>query len=314
MNGIERITGRIQADAQAEIDRRIGAARAEAEEILSGYRTLAETESRSMTEKNEKAAAAREERLVSMAHMEARKITLAARQEMVERAYERALDLLCSMPEDRYAEALSDLLVEAASSGQEEVLFNARDRKLVGDRAVSAANTKANLKLVLSTQTANIRGGFILRDRNTEVNGSFETLIRLQKTQTAGEVAKRLFPVPGAKTETPAPAKADESAKAVPAAAKAETPAPAKVDSQPPAKSAPVKSEAAKSAPAKSEAAKSAPSKTEPAKAEASKPESGERVRRTGNRRRKTGTGGASGAKSGTSGGKSGANGSGKSS
>ena len=38
MNGIERITGRIQADTQTEIDRRLDAARASADRVLSDYR------------------------------------------------------------------------------------------------------------------------------------------------------------------------------------------------------------------------------------------------------------------------------------
>ena len=38
-----------------------------------------------------------------------------------------------------------------------------------------------------------MKGGFILSDGKVEVNCSFDTLVRLQKTETAGEVAKRLF-------------------------------------------------------------------------------------------------------------------------
>ena len=193
MNGIERITGRIRTEAQEEGERRLDAARKSAQEILEKYRRQAESESQSLSDKNAKTAAAREERLVSMAQMEARKTILAARQEMVERAYDRALELLCSMPEKQYVDALAALIAEASATGKEEVLFSAKDQKSAGKKAVDKANA-AGKSLTLSKETANIHGGFILRDRNVEVNGSFETLVRLQKTQTAGEVAKRLFP------------------------------------------------------------------------------------------------------------------------
>ena len=56
------------------------------------------------------------------------------------------------------------------------------------------ANALSGKKLALSKDTANIRGGFILRDRNVEVNCTFETLVRLQRGQAAGAVAKLLFP------------------------------------------------------------------------------------------------------------------------
>ena len=198
MNGIERITGRIRDDAQAEADRRLDAARASADKILADYRARAESESKALTEKNDKNAAAREERLISMANMDARKAILAARQDMLERAYIRALDILCSMPREESVNALADLIAQAASTGHEEVIFNAKDQKELGEQAVSAANQKTGMNLILSQDTANIRGGFILRDKNIEVNGSFETLVRLQKNQTAGEVAKLLFDPSGA--------------------------------------------------------------------------------------------------------------------
>ena len=218
MNGIERITGRIRDDAQAEADRRLDAARASADKILADYRARAESESKALTEKNDKNAAAREERLISMANMDARKAILAARQDMLERAYVRALDILCSMPREESVKALADLIAQAASTGHEEVIFNAKDQKEIGEQAVGAANQKTGMNLILSQDTANIRGGFILRDKNIEVNGSFETLVRLQKNQTAGEVAKLLFDPSGAaaqkspKANKPAPVKIEKPA------------------------------------------------------------------------------------------------------
>ena len=48
-------------------------------------------------------------------------------------------------------------------------------------------------QLRLSEETQPIRGGFILKDKNVEVNCTFETLVRLQKAETAGAVVKKLF-------------------------------------------------------------------------------------------------------------------------
>ena len=86
MNGIEKITARIDAQTQEEIDRLLADAKEQAAQITAQYRAQAETERASLTARSEKAAQEREERLVSVAQMEARKVTLSARQEMVERA------------------------------------------------------------------------------------------------------------------------------------------------------------------------------------------------------------------------------------
>lgn len=193
MNGIEKITQRIQADAQAEIDRVLNEAKAQAAEITAKYKAQADAEAAQIAAKNEKAAAEREERLAGTAQMEARKLALAAKQEMVEKAYDLALKKLCAMPAEKYTAVLADLLAEASSTGKEEVIFSAKDREKVGKAAVEQANKAGGRQLKLSGETRDIQGGFILRAENVEVNCAFDTLVRLQKAETAGAVAQKLF-------------------------------------------------------------------------------------------------------------------------
>lgn len=195
MNGIEKITQRIQADAQAEIDRILEDAHAEAAKLTAGYESQAAAEAAELSAKNQKAAAEREERLVSTAQMEARKVGLAAKQEMVEKAYALALEKLCSMPDEKYVQTVADLLVQAAPNGRGAVIFAPAERERIGEAAVRAANEKLNGgKLTLAEETRPLKGGFILSDGKVEVNCSFDTLVRLQKAETAGAAAKKLFP------------------------------------------------------------------------------------------------------------------------
>ena len=226
MNGIEKITGRIAADAQAEAERVLSSAREEAAQITAKYKSQADAESADLAAKNAKAAVEREERIVSVAQMEARKVLLSAKQEMVEKTYALALEKLCAMPEERYVQVLAELLVQASSTGREEVIFSPADRDRVGKAAVAKANetlakqaapdvpqggskvtdllskvatsvtaiAKGTAMLTLSKETRVIQGGFILKDENVEVNCTFDTLVRLQKAETAGMVAKKLFP------------------------------------------------------------------------------------------------------------------------
>ena len=242
MNGIDKITQRIGADTQAEIDRILADAAVQAEAAADKFRTQAEAEDRDLLAKSERAqadreaaelaarnqrnAAEREERLVSAAQMEARKTLLTAKQEMVERAYQRALEKLRSLPQEQYVELLAALLVRASSTGREEVVFSPEDREGAGKAAVARANellakeaapelplgdgVVANLlnkvaagvsafaqgtaMLAVSEETRDISGGFILKDGRIEVNCTFDALVRAEREQTAGEVAKLLFP------------------------------------------------------------------------------------------------------------------------
>ena len=193
MKGIEKITQLIQTEAQSEIDSVLANARREAETVASRYQARAEAEAAELAAKNEKAAAEREERLVSAAQMEARKVRLAAKQEMVEKAYIRALEKLCSMPQEQYVDVLADLLLQASTTGTEEVVFSQEDREHAGKAAVEKANKASGKKLTVAQETLPIQGGFILRSGNVEVNCTFETLVRLARGSVSGEVAKVLF-------------------------------------------------------------------------------------------------------------------------
>lgn len=193
MNGIEKIIARIRQDAQTEIDALMEKARAEAAGVEETFRREAQAEAETLAAKAQKTAAEREERMVSSAQMEKRKTLLAARQQMIEQAYETALEELCTLPHADYVETLTALLLRASARGNEEVIFCKADRERVGEEAVAAANARGK-QLILSEETRPVRGGFILKDGNVEINCSFETLVRLQKSQSAAEVAAILFP------------------------------------------------------------------------------------------------------------------------
>ena len=227
MNGIEKITQMIQSEAQTEIDGVLEAARRDAAETAARYEAQARAETAELAAKQEKAAAEREERLVSVAQLEARKTALAAKQEMVERAYALALEKLCTLPEEKYITVLAELMAEAAATGREEAIFSERDRERVGKAAVAKANellarktapelpreltetrvgaildkavasvsaiAQGTAMLTLSPETRPMSGGFILQDQRVEVNCTFDTLVRLQRAETAGAVAKKLF-------------------------------------------------------------------------------------------------------------------------
>lgn len=193
MNGIERILQRIEAEAQAERDQLLKAAHEEAEQIRSRYQAQAEQEAAEQEAKRQRAAQEQEERLISVAQMEARKTLLAAKQALVEQAYSQALERLRSLSEAERIPVLADLLARASSNGQEEVIVSPEDHAHVGQAAVEAANAASGLRLTLSEETRPIQGGFILKDGSIEMNCTFDTLVRLQRTETAGMVAKKLF-------------------------------------------------------------------------------------------------------------------------
>lgn len=194
MNGIEKITGRIASDADQEIEALRAEAGRQAGEITARYEAQAKRECEELLARGRRNADERVERLASVAQLECRKLELAAKQEMLSKAYDRALELLLSMPEQEYIALLADLAVKASTTGREAVVLSQKDRTRFGKQVVTQANEKlGGGKLTLSEQTSPIRGGLLLSDGDVEVNCSFETLVRLQRGELDREIAQLLF-------------------------------------------------------------------------------------------------------------------------
>lgn len=195
MNGIEKIIDRISSDAQREIDDVLAQARAEAAALTAQYQGQAQAEADEILARGEKAAAERGDRLASVAQLECRKGVLAAKQEVIEEAFQLAMHKLTQLPQEEYVTLLADLAAQAAAKGNETLIFSVADRARVGKAVVVAANQKLGDRgqLTLSQETRPMQGGFILSDGRVEVNCTFETLVRLQRGALSTQVADVLF-------------------------------------------------------------------------------------------------------------------------
>lgn len=194
MNGIEKITARIKKDAGAEAE----AIRREGEEkaasIRAGYKAQAEENAKAAAQAGKEAAQRQEERLVSAAQMDAKKLLLAAKQACIDEAFDKAQEKLLALPDGEYAELLAKLAVKAAKTGREEIILSAKDHKRVGEQVVSKANAlRKGAALSLAKETRDMAGGLVLRDGSVEINCAFETQMRVLRESMASDVAAILF-------------------------------------------------------------------------------------------------------------------------
>ena len=142
MNGIEKITARIAEDGKAENDALLAQARAQAAEVTAKYQAEAKAEADEILSQGRRNAEERARRLDSTAHMECRKAVLAAKQDVIEEAFQAAHKKLLDLPREEYVAFLADLAVKASVTGKEKLIFSAPDRAQVGKAVVMAANEK----------------------------------------------------------------------------------------------------------------------------------------------------------------------------
>lgn len=198
MNGIEKITQRIAADNQKEIEALLEKAQAEARDITAGYKEKTQADYDEALRQGKADADYRVERMSGVAQLEARKLKLSAKQEMLDKAFDAAMGKLLAMPEEEYAALLTDLAVSGVSTGKEALIFSVKDRPRYGKRVVIAANEKLEAmgraaELTLSQESREFEGGLYIQDVNIENNCTFSTILRILREQMAAEVAGILF-------------------------------------------------------------------------------------------------------------------------
>lgn len=223
MNGLDKITARILAEAQAEADRILAEAQAECDRIAADYAARAEQIRNTLTEETASDAKEYILRAKSTAATNKRNLILQTRGELIDDAFASALAHVNSLDAEKYGEILVGLLCAAFLEQIEaekhalrfsheddtvepaayEVILNVRDRDRLGDAVVRAAKKKlaakvdpAKLeKLMLSTKTAVIDGGLVLRCGDVETNCSLTLIFAELREKLEAEVGRALFEV-----------------------------------------------------------------------------------------------------------------------
>ena len=192
MKGTEKIIAHIEADADAQVRAILAEAEAKCADIRAKYEEEASRIYGDRIRDGVRACQDQEDGALRISRMEARKSVLAVKQEMVEKSFDLALEKITALPEDRYVAFLAGLAKNAAVTGEEEVILNARDRAAVGEKLIQAVNA-GGAHMTLSDETRDIAGGLILRRGSIEANCSAELLVDLCKGEMASKLAEILF-------------------------------------------------------------------------------------------------------------------------
>jgi len=198
MNGIDKIAGKIAADAKVEAEAILADARAQAGVIADEYARQAKEESGRILAAGQALSVEIGRRADSASDQEAKQQLLSTKQNMISRAFDEALAKLVALPEDEYVALLARLAADAAPSGGGEIVLSARDHQTRGTKVLESANrllAQAGKQgnLTLSAQTGDFAGGLLLKSGDVEVNCTLETILRLSREELTLEVAAALF-------------------------------------------------------------------------------------------------------------------------
>ena len=198
MNGIDKITARVETDAVADAARIAGETKTQCDAIKAEGEKKAQEGYWEKVRQGVAAAEDRVQRLAKTADMEARKSALGFKQSLVADAFDRAEAKLNAMKGDEYVAFLANLAARAAVTGTEELVFSAADKAACGKKVVDKANAALKAagktaKLTLADQTGDFGKGLIVRQGSVSVNCTVEALMAQARENMASQVAAELF-------------------------------------------------------------------------------------------------------------------------
>jgi V/A-type H+-transporting ATPase subunit E len=149
-------------------------------------------------ERATRTASERKQRMLSMADLEDRKEILTVKQQLMDEAFNRAIERIVALDPEAYGTFLMNLILRASPEGDEEILLNERDKARLKDgwtdqlnRALAENKGKGEMRVV--GETRSIRGGAVLRRGRKEVNCSIESVILSRRNELETTVAGVLF-------------------------------------------------------------------------------------------------------------------------
>lgn len=189
--GIEKITEKILAEATEDARRIFEKGRYDRRDIESQARRQAEVLKNDARTRSEKEGQLLKQRRDSMAELEGRKLQLAAKQRMIGKSFDLALEKLASLDEEVYLSLLERAVGEIGTQ-RGELLLNEKDRAAIGEKLLARVNI-AGKQFTLSDDTIAAKGGFVLRDGAVTVNSTLEVMVNAVKDEVTPEVVKVLF-------------------------------------------------------------------------------------------------------------------------
>ena len=191
MNGLEKITARIERDARAEIAEQRNAAAAESEKLRAEAEAKAAERLAIGRAENKAAAETHYSRLIAAFGMEERQRQLQCKQSYIDKAFALAEQQVLSAEEETLVERLSDYIVSASDRG--EIWLSEENRARFGEKLLQRALEKKPGAGFTLAEGSCPTDGVILRDGRIEYNGSVSTRFRELRTELAYEVAETLF-------------------------------------------------------------------------------------------------------------------------
>jgi V/A-type H+-transporting ATPase subunit E len=183
MSNLDNLTQKILEEAKLKADKITKDSKAKSDGIINSRVKEANDQKSKILERANSEAALMKERVISNAELRVRDEKLKAKQEVINKVFKESKKRLLKIDEEKYIQFLQSNIKDLSLKGNEVLVVPENMKERV-----------KSLKLpVKVSEDETLDSGFILKDNDTILNFSFDSLVDYLREELETEIARDLF-------------------------------------------------------------------------------------------------------------------------
>lgn len=190
MDSKEAIIGTIMSEAEEKAAKITQKGNEDADKLISDAKAFAEDLNNKLKSEYAFNEAETLRRRKTVAALDAKKLVLKAKQEVLSEVFSRAYDKLCALQKSDYLALVDKLLALSAEDGDEVVLS---DDGVIADGDIKSLGVYKERNLTVSPEKGDFKGGVKLIGKICDKDLSFRQVLDEKKDSLSAKMAEELF-------------------------------------------------------------------------------------------------------------------------
>ena len=179
---IERIRNYIIENAKKEAEQLIKTAEEQFRNETVSAKLSLEKKYQEMLQADEEHLREDMKRLLGKLKSDCKMELLEVKNRVIDGVMERAICRIQSLPDDEYLALIGKWLAKATDNLEGELFVSVADLKRIPSNFIDDLNRSRKAKVCLSKIAVDVKGGFILKTRNYEIDYSLDTIVENLRT------------------------------------------------------------------------------------------------------------------------------------
>ena len=179
---IERIRNYIIENARKEAEQIIKTAVEQFRNETESARLSLEKKYQEMLQSDEKRLREDMKRLLGKFKSDCKMELLEVKNKVIDSVLESAISRIQSLPDDEYLALIGKWLAKATDNLEGELFVSVADLKRIPSNFIDDLNRSRKAKVCLSKIAVDVKGGFILKTRNYEIDYTLDTVVKNLRT------------------------------------------------------------------------------------------------------------------------------------